>query len=141
MQTTGYSDTPLAKKLGIKPGFKVMLINAPEYYFDLFSDMPPNVVFTHYPDELKEVIHVFTRHVAEYFELLPQLKNQIVQSGMIWISWPKKASKVPTDMTEDIVRNYALENGLVDVKVCAVDEIWSGLKLVIRVADRSHLTP
>ena len=77
MQTAGYSDTPLAKKLGIKPGFKVMMINAPDYYFDLFSDMPPDVVFTHYPDELKEVIHVFTRHVAEYFELLPQLKASL----------------------------------------------------------------
>ena len=137
MQTAGYSGTPLAKKLGIKPEFKIELINAPDHYLNLFSDMPPDVVLTHYPDELKNMIHFFVRHKDEYFEVLPQLKEQIVQNGMIWVSWPKKASKVPTDLTENIIRDYALETGLVDVKVCAVDEVWSGLKLVIRLADRT----
>lgn len=137
MQTAGYSGTPLAKKLGIKSEFKVELINAPDYYLNLFTDMPPDVVFTHYPDELKNMIHFFVRHKDEYFMILPVLKEQIVQNGMIWVSWPKKASKVPTDLTENIIRNYALETGLVDVKVCAVDDTWSGLKLVIRLADRT----
>ncbi len=140
MQTAGYSGTPLAKKLGIKPGFRVELINAPDHYFKLFSDLPPDIVLTHYPDELKDLIHVFVDHKATYFELLPVIKDQIVQNGTIWISWPKKSSKVPTDLNENIIRDYALETGLVDVKVCAVDEVWSGLKLVIRLADRSPLT-
>jgi hypothetical protein len=136
MQTTGYSGTPLAKKLGIRPGFKIALINAPEYYLDLFTDLPPDVVFTNNAGELKNLIHLFVKDKAGYLALLPQIKTQIVQNGSIWVSWPKKASKVPTDITEDIIRNYALETGLVDVKVCAVDEIWSGLKLMIRVVDR-----
>jgi hypothetical protein len=136
MQTAGYSGTPLAKKLGIKPGFRVELINAPDYYLNLFTDLPPDLVFSHYPDELKNFIHVFVDHRATYFEILPRIKEQIVPNGIIWISWPKKASKVPTDLNENIIRNYALETGLVDVKVCAVDETWSGLKLVIRLVDR-----
>jgi hypothetical protein len=132
----GYSGTPLAKKLGIKPGFKITLINAPEHYLNLFTDMPPDIIFSHNETELKDIIHLFVKNKAEYFATLPRIKTQIVQNGSIWVSWPKKASKVPTDITEDIIRNYALETGLVDVKVCAVDEVWSGLKLVIRVKDR-----
>jgi hypothetical protein len=136
MQTFGYSGTPLAKKLGIKSGFKIALINAPEHYLNLFTDMPPDVVFVNDEKQLRDLIHVFVKDKAEYFALLPRVKTQIVQNASIWISWPKKASKVVTDITEDIIRNYALEIGLVDVKVCAVDEVWSGLKLVIRVKDR-----
>ena len=132
----GYSGTPLAKKLGIKPGFKITLINAPEHYLGLFTDMPPDVVFVSDENALKDLIHLFVKDKAEYMALLPKLKTQIVQNGSIWVSWPKKASKVSTDITEDIIRNYALETGLVDVKVCAVDEVWSGLKLVIRLKDR-----
>ena len=132
----GYSGTPLAKKLGIKPGFKITLINAPEHYLGLFTDMPPDVVFVSDENALKDLIHLFVKDKAEYMATLPRIKSQIVQNGSIWVSWPKKASKVPTDITEDIIRNYALETGLVDVKVCAVDEVWSGLKLVIRLKDR-----
>lgn len=136
MATAGYSGTPLAKKLGIKQGTKLMLVNAPDHYFSLFSDMPTDVILVNDAGELKDIIHVFTKSKAEYMALLPQMKTQMVQNGMIWISWPKKASKVPTDITEDVIRNYALQIGLVDVKVCAVDEVWSGLKLMIRLADR-----
>jgi hypothetical protein len=136
MQAVGYSGTPLAKKLGIKPGFKIALLNAPEYYLNLFTDLPPDIVFVNDESQLKDIIHVFIKDKATYFALLPRIKTQIVQNGSIWVSWPKKASKVPTDITEDIIRNYALETGLVDIKVCAVDEVWSGLKLVIRVKDR-----
>jgi hypothetical protein len=136
MQQAGYSGTPLAKKLGIKSGFKITLLNAPEHYLNLFTDIPLDVIFTQNEAELKDLIHVFVKHKAEYFDLLPQIKPQIVQNGSIWVSWPKKASKVPTDITEDVIRKYALETGLVDVKVCAVDDVWSGLKLVIRVRDR-----
>jgi hypothetical protein len=136
MQTAGYSGTPLAKKLGIKPGFKLAPVNAPEHYFNLFTDMPPDIVLVNDGAVLKDIIHLFTKSKAEYMVLLPELKAQILQNGMIWVSWPKKASKIATDITEDVIRDYALQIGLVDVKVCAVDEVWSGLKLVIRLVDR-----
>jgi hypothetical protein len=134
-RTAGYSGTPLAKKLGIKDGFHLSLINAPDHYLDLFSDLPLNLYFERDTANV-DLIHFFTKSRAEYESLLPSLKKQIKPNGMIWVSWPKKASKVPTDMTEDIIRNYAIEIGLVDIKVCAVDEVWSGLKLVIPVKDR-----
>ncbi|EHQ28624.1 DUF3052 family protein [Mucilaginibacter paludis] len=136
MQTAGYSGTPLAKKLGIKAGFKVMLVNAPEYYPDLFTDLPPDIVFVNDAHQLKDLIHIFVDDKAGYLAQLPLIKTQIVQNGSIWVSWPKKASKIKTDITEDVIRNYALQTGLVDVKVCAVNEVWSALKLVIRLADR-----
>ncbi|WP_184549149.1 DUF3052 family protein [Mucilaginibacter sp. FT3.2] len=132
----GYSGTPLAKKLGIKNGAKVMLINAPDYYTQLFTDMPAGVHFIDDADVEKDVIHFFTKQSNEYLTRLPQLIGQITQNGMIWVSWPKKSSKVPTDITEHIIRNFAIEIGLVDIKVCAVDQIWSGLKLVIPVKSR-----
>ena len=134
--TSGYSGTPLAKKLGIKAGFSVSLINAPENYFDLFTDLSGELNFNDDPDLKKDLIHFFTKNSDEYTTKLPLLKTQIKANGIIWVSWPKKASKVVTDITEDTVRNYAIKTGLVDVKVCAVDEIWSGLKLVIPVKDR-----
>lgn len=135
MQTTGYSGTPLGKKLGIKDGFHISLINAPDYYLSLFTDLPPNLYFD--GDGAKiDLIHFFTKSKTEYETQLPSLKDQIKPNGIIWVSWPKKASKIATDITEDIVRNYALKIGLVDIKVCAIDEIWSGLKLVIPVKDR-----
>jgi hypothetical protein len=131
----GYSGTPLAKKLGIKPGFNIKLINAPEYYFELFTELPADLAFNA-GDGANDLIHFFTKHESELITLLPALKDHIKPSGMIWVSWPKKSSKVETDITEDTIRNFALKIGLVDIKVCAVDEIWSGLKLVIHVKDR-----
>ncbi len=132
----GYSGTPLAKKLGIKSGSKVMLINAPKHYLQLFTDMPADAYFVDDTAILKDVIHFFTKQRDEFLAILPGLMLQIKQEGMIWVSWPKKASKVVTDITEDVIRNFALEIGLVDIKVCAVDETWSGLKLVIPVKHR-----
>jgi hypothetical protein len=135
-RTAGYSGTPLAKKLGIKDGFHIMLVNPPDYYFDLFTDLPGNLYFEEDTDTKKDLVHFFTKHADEYITRLPLLKDQIKPNGIIWVSWPKKAAKIVTDITEDTVRNYALKIGLVDIKVCAVDEIWSGLKLVIPVKDR-----
>lgn len=135
----GYSATPLAKKLGIKAGGKLLLVNAPDHYLDLFSDMPPDVYFT---DDISfeiDVIHFFSKSADEYRVKLPELIKQIKQDGMIWVSWPKKASKVVTDITEDLIRNFALQMGLVDIKVCAIDEVWSGLKLVIPVKNRKYV--
>ncbi|MCJ8211546.1 DUF3052 domain-containing protein [Mucilaginibacter sp. RS28] len=137
LKTTGYSGTPLAKKLGIKPGFRLKLINPPEYYMDLFqNDLPADLYFDGV--SAHDMVHFFTKDKKELFDLLPLLRTAITPAGAIWVSWPKKASKVPTDITEDLIRNYAIEQGLIDVKVCAVDEVWSGLKLVIPVKDRNN---
>lgn len=135
-KTTGYSGTPLAKKLGIKENFHLHLINAPDYYLRLFTDLPANFYFENDKDSKIDLIHFFTKSQHEYKLLLPQLKLRIKPNGSIWVSWPKKSSKLPTDITEDVIRGFALQTSLVDIKVCAVDEIWSGLKLVIPVKDR-----
>jgi len=132
----GYSGTPLAKKLGIKAGFAMRLVNAPTYYFGLFTDLPELISLSDDPAVEKDFIHFFTKSNEDYIKTRPMLKKEIKPNGMIWVSWPKKASKVVTDVTENLVRNYALKIGLVDIKVCAVDETWSGLKLVIPVKDR-----
>lgn len=132
----GYSGTPLAKKLGIKAGHSVALLNAPRGFRATLVGVPPDVKFTERVNSAHDVVHFFTRSKAELVKDLPKLGRKIAQDGMIWVSWPKKASKVETDITEDVVRDLALKNGLVDVKVCAVDEVWSGLKLVIPVSRR-----
>jgi hypothetical protein len=134
MKTSGYSGTPLAKKLGINPGFKVKLVDQPEHYFALFTDMPADIVLNA-KDKLN-FIHYFTKEAKPLEKSLIAFRKELVPDGMIWVSWPKKASKVPTDVTEDLIREIALKNGLVDIKVCAVDDVWSGLKLVIPVKDR-----
>lgn len=135
IQLAGYSGTPLSKKLGIKPGFNIQLVNAPQYYFELFNELPADLHMDE-NDDLKDLIHFFTTQENELITMLPILREQIKPNGIIWISWPKKASKIKTDVSEDTIRNFALKIGLVDIKVCAIDEIWSGLKLVIPVKDR-----
>jgi Protein of unknown function (DUF3052) len=136
MKTSGYSGTPLAKKLGLKEGFKIRLVNQPDYYFKLFTDIPENIEILNDKKSKKNLIHYFTKEAKDLNKDIISLRNEIEPNGMIWISWPKKASKIVTDITEDIIRDLALKNGLVDIKVCAVDEIWSGLKLVIPVKER-----
>ena len=136
MPAAGYSGTPLAKKLGLKERFIIKLINQPGYYFDLFAELPEDIDIQNAPNIKKDFIHFFTKDAKELESNLKELKKEIKQNGMIWISWPKKASKVATDVTEDVVRDLALLIGLVDIKVCAVDDIWSGLKLVIPKKDR-----
>jgi len=131
----GYSGTPLVKKLGIKPGFNIQLVSPPEHYFELFSELPADLHIDE-NEEPKDMIHFFTTEENELITMLPILREQIKPNGMIWVSWPKKASKVKTDITEDAIRNFALKIGLVDIKVCAVDQTWSGLKLVIPVKSR-----
>src|ERR1700730_14555559 len=129
----GYSGTTLEKKLGIRENFKIRLINIPDNYFGLFSDFPQNIQIIKDAGIKKNFIHYFTRDSKELCSLLPILKDEIELNGMIWISWPKKSSTILTDLTEDFIRSYALKIGLVDIKVCAVDETWSGLKFVIPV--------
>jgi len=137
MSPTGYSNTNLAKKLGIKPGFFIKLINPPDYYFDLFEDLPDDIEYDSEDDIKKDMIHFFTKDINELYALLGNLKNEIKQNGCIWVSWPKKASNVSTTVNGDVIRNLAVNIGLIDAKVCAVDEIWSGLKLVIPVKLRT----
>ncbi|GJL98245.1 MAG: DUF3052 domain-containing protein [Hyphobacterium sp.] len=131
--TTGYSATPLPKKLGLKDGQAVCFINLPDSLRWL-ADAAQFIDLTDTPEPGGEldVVHLFVMSTEQLNTLLPQARLAIAQAGMIWVSWPKKASKVETDMSEDAVREAALPMDLVDIKVCAVDEIWSGLKLVIR---------
>lgn len=132
----GYSNTPLAKKLGIKSGFEIALINQPAHYFSLFSDWPEGVKQVNKSSGPKDFIHYFATDADALNKDMKGLSKQLKPTGMLWISWPKKASKIVTDVTEDTVRNIGLKNGLVDIKVCAVDENWSGLNFVIPVKDR-----
>jgi len=131
VSATGYSGTPLAKKLGYKPGFVAHLKNTPNDYANIVDPLPDDVTFADNADGAN-LVHFFTKEAAELAEYLPRFLGAIHRDGMIWVSWPKRASKVPTDMTEDVIREIALPLGLVDIKVCAVDDVWSGLKLVIR---------
>jgi Protein of unknown function (DUF3052) len=132
----GYSGTPLARKLGIQPDCRLYAENAPADYLQLLDPLPDGVRLVEQLAGKVDVIHLFTKEAAELAAKLPKYRNRIVADGAIWISWPKKAAKVATDITENVVRETALPLGLVDIKVCAVDEIWSGLKLVIRLEDR-----
>ena len=136
MPPSGYSGTPLAKKLGIKDGFRISVMNEPDHYYSLFTDMPPDVDIVHNLKTKLDLIHYFVVEAKQLADDILKLKDSIHQNGMIWVSWPKKSSKLPTDVTEDVIRAIALSNGLVDIKVCAIDSAWSGLKLVIPVKDR-----
>ena len=127
----GYSGTPLAKKLGIKPGTKLFTIAAPGHYDELLAPLPEGVRRVRKIDDA-EVAHFFVTARVRLDKELRAAVPKMKQDAAIWISWPKKSAKVETDITEDTVREVALPLGLVDIKVCAVDEIWSGLKLVIR---------
>jgi Protein of unknown function (DUF3052) len=134
--SAGYSGAPLAKKLGYKPGFRVCLDNAPAEYAELVAPLPDDVQVLDKPSANLDMVHLFTDRAKDLAAKLKRYLKKIKPAGVIWVSWPKKASKRPTDITEDVVRELALPLGLVDVKVCAVDEVWSGLKLVIRVENR-----
>ena len=128
--TTGYSGTPLAKKLGFKPGQRTWFDAMPDSVRTEIGDTGAELLDS--PDPPVEAVHMFVTHCATLDCKLRMLLPLIARDGMIWVSWSKKAAKVETDITEDVIRSVALPLGLVDVKVCAVDETWSGLKLVIR---------
>jgi hypothetical protein len=129
----GCSSSPLWKKLGYKPGVTVHVHEAPANYRDELKLVDPkSVTWLKEPIEGVQLIHAFTRRLAELKKLLALYRKRVAPDGAIWISWPKEAAKVETDITEDRVRDAALPLGLVDIKVCAVDDVWSGLKLVVR---------
>jgi hypothetical protein len=130
--TSGYSGTPLSKKLGIKEAHRVLPLDAPKEYESLLAPLPPAVVFVTQPDSMVDIAHVFVTQRDELAKVLSLLRKKLKSDAALWISWPKKSAKVPTTITEDTIRELALPLGFVDIKVCAVTEIWSGLKLVVR---------
>ena len=130
--TTGYSGTPLAKKLGIKASCRVALVHAPAGYEALLEPLPPDVAFDAAPGADTDIVQVFAMRRDVLAKQLETLRKTLRPDAVVWASWPKKAAKVPTDITEDTIREVALPLGFVDVKVCAVNDVWSGLKLVVR---------
>jgi hypothetical protein len=137
MATPGYSGTPLLQKLGINSAMKILLINQPDNYFEWLETNINDQLRR--KDETPDLVHLFVKNNQEFEEEMKKLKSYLKKNPaiIIWVSWYKKTAKIPTDITEDTIRNYALRNGWVDVKVCAVSEIWSGLKLVIPLAKRT----
>ena len=134
----GYSGTPLPQKLGVKPGLTVVTIDAPTNYRRLLGTILKGVTFS---DRLKPdstFVHVFIKKRSELTKRLPVLREKVADAGTVWVSWPKRSSGVPTDVTEDVVRAAALPLGFVDVKVCAIDDTWSGLKLMVRRTNRKQ---
>jgi hypothetical protein len=132
----GYSKTPLVQKLGIKSGFEIALLNAPEGYDDTLGPLPDGVIVHSTLEAPLDLIQFFSKEQAVLRAEFPVLKQSLKPDGALWISWPKKSAKVPTDLDENVLREIGLSQGLVDVKVCAVDEVWSALKFVYRTEDR-----
>ena len=136
MPAAGYSGTPLINKLGIKPGMKLLLINQPaDYYSLLNTDVEDQLCGK---NEIPDLVHLFVKNAKEFEANMKKLKPVCKKNTAItiWVSWYKKSAKIATDITEDAIRNYALQNDLVDVKVCAVSDVWSGLKLVVPLVKR-----
>jgi len=128
----GYSGTPLVRKLGINKGSEVHVANAPDDYLELIEPLPEGVRFVTHFSESTDIVHLFSTRRAELDGALRVFRAALNPAAVVWVSWPKKSSKVATDITEDVIREVALPLGFVDVKVCAVDDVWSGLKLVVR---------
>lgn len=134
---SGYSQKPLSQKLGIKPGMQVTALGAPGSYAALLGELPPGARISCRLPRTTRFIHRFVSRRQELKADFGRLARSLADDGTLWISWPKKSSGVATDLNEDLVREMGLPLGLVDVKVCAVDEVWSGLKFVRRVENRS----
>jgi hypothetical protein len=132
----GYSGTQLVKKLGFAPDMSVVLLNAPPHLSGLLGELPSGVKVSRRLTRRADVVLIFVHNAADLSRKVLALKSTVAPDGMVWVAWPKRASKMPTDLTEDVIRDIVLPTGLVDVKVCAIDATWSGLKLVIRKALR-----
>jgi hypothetical protein len=128
----GYSSTPLARKLGYREGSVVFVAGAPAEYAGWLRPLPPGIVFLRKLGATADMVHVFEVKKEDLARFLLAARSKLKPEACVWVSWPKKSSRVPTTITEDTVRELALPLGFVDIKVCAVDEVWSGLKLVIR---------
>lgn len=134
--SAGYSGTPLAKKLGLRSGMRVCVIDAPGNYRSLATPWPEGARLEERADRRTDLVHLFVKDRATLGHELARLRKTLAPQATLWVSWPKRTSKVPTDITEDTIRELALPLDWVDVKVCAVDEVWSGLKLVVRKSVR-----
>ena len=131
--TVGYSGRPLPQKLGIKPGMSIAVLEAPQDVDAILGDLPENLTISHQLTGHSDLVLIFITRQADLASQLAALVDAIAPNGMIWVAWPKRVSKIETDITEDVIRAIVLPtSGLVDVKVCAIDQVWSGLKLVIR---------
>jgi hypothetical protein len=128
----GYSGTPLARKLGFAAGMEVFLTGASSEYRGLLEPLPDGVRFVSSPTESTALAHIFATRRVDLAAHLARLRERLAASAIVWVSWPKKASRVASELSENVVRELALPLGFVDVKVCAVSEVWSGLKLVVR---------
>ncbi|MEZ2415313.1 DUF3052 domain-containing protein [Muriicola sp. E247] len=133
---SGYSGTPLVRKLGIKSGFVIRIVHQPSPYKDFFPDFPDDVEYAQDGIVLVDFVHYFATDAMTLDKELPGLRDQLKQKGMIWISWPKKAARRKTGLDGNIVRKIGIKHGLVDIKVCSVNEVWSALKFVIPLKDR-----
>lgn len=131
-RTAGYSGTPLAKKLGIAEACTVLPIGAPPEFRTLLEPLPATVTFARSAGPKVDIAHVFTASAADLVRHLTALRRRLRPDAAVWVSWPKKTAKVPTDVTENVIRDAALPLGFVDVKVCAISDVWSGLRLVVR---------
>ena len=136
----GYSGTPLVKKLGIKSGFNIALVNAPSGFANVL-DLPSDVTINSKSRAPLDFAQLFVKSEKELKTRFSEYSKRLNASGMLWVSWPKKSSGVTTDLSEGIVRAIGLAAGLVDVKICAVDDVWSGLKFVFRLKDRAKVSP
>jgi hypothetical protein len=132
----GYSQTPLVKKLGLRSGMRLQVINAPLDYAAMVDNLPAGLQWAEGEETDLDFIHLFDRNRVWLEESLPRLVPRLAKTGVLWISWPKKSSGLASDLDENIVRETGLKNGMVDVKVCAVNQQWSGLKFVFRLKDR-----
>ena len=133
---TIYSKRSLVEKLGLKAGFHCQLFNIPDHYLESLHDLPEDVSFHVKDDEKVDFVHFFTREKAELEKQFSHLKSLLTPAGVLWISWPKGTANIKTDLNENIIRTIGLTHGLVDVKVIAIDENWSGLKFMYRLKDR-----
>src|SRR5262249_23383164 len=132
----GYSGTPLAKKLGLKPNQRIALVNAPKDFTKVLGPLPENTSIVKRPNGPLDLILLFVNREQTLTKQFPILANKLQSNGMFWVAWPKKSSGVATDLIFEKVQRIGLDCGLVDVKICAVDDVWSGLKFVIRLKDR-----
>lgn len=137
MIMAGYSGTPLVKKLGIKPGLRIYFFEPPEKYFDWLRPLPEEIHISERATAPLDFIHVFAKDQKIFQREFLKARKILNKEGALWISWPKKSSGVTSDLDENIIRDFGLKNGMVDIKVCAIDDVWSGLKFVFRLKDRN----
>ncbi len=135
---TGYSGTPLVQKLGIRSGERILALAAPAVYADWLTGLPPGVTITAHGRGKLDFVHLFATRRTQLQKQIVRVRPRLSDTAIFWVSWPKKSARVATDVTEDVIREIALPLGLVDTKVCAVDEVWSGLKLMIRRQEKGR---